>query len=272
MNKPEKIDKPLWHVSYAVIYAHIFVSVYGAHVFLKQKAYILPELIFWIETILAAILLMLMIVSMFRKKASTLWWEVMLMIIAFAGVWIYFLSFLPISAAILLSSIVTVSAFVWRAVYSMNLFYVFGCAGIGLLVVWHFLPSSIIFLALGVLVYDYYRSREMKMAILYHDARRSGLIPGFLLPVDIAGWMNSRIEVWNPGLGKIVSILPLMAAAAISFQLLIGYGETVFLFFCIFVMLFGFAYGLAKDYGLRGNIFLGTAISVYVIIFLVDKL
>lgn len=272
MNKPETDDKPLWHISYAIIYAHIFVLVYGAHFLLRQSFYAFPELIFWIETILAGVLLLLMLISMFRKKASTTWWEVMLMVIAFAGVWIFFLAVFPLSTAILSASFFTFLAFAWFATYSINLFYIFGCLGIGLLSVWHFSPGTIIFLALGVLLYDHYRSKEMKMALLYHDARKTGLIPGFLLPVDYRGWINSRLQTWNPGKGVVVSILPLMVTAGVSFHVLLGFGELTFLFFCIFVMLFGLAYGLSRDYVLRSNMFLGTEIAIFIIIFLVDKL
>ncbi len=272
MDESLKKNKPLWQVSYAIIHAHVFFVVFGAHILLQKKSYILPELIFWIETILVAILIVLMIVSMFRKKASTIWWEVMLMVIAFSGVWIFVLAVFPPWFAILSASLLTVLAFAWYATYSINLFYIIGCVGIGLLSVWHFLPSSIIFLALGVLLYDHYRSQEMKMAVLYHDARKSGLVPGFLLPVDYSGWIQSRLNTWNPGRGKVVSILPLMVTAGISFHILVGYGELVFLFFCIFVMLFGLAYGLSRDYVLRSNMFLGTAIVTFIIIFLVDKL
>ncbi len=272
MKMLEKNIKPKWHISYGIIYIHMFVLVFIAHIFLKQKMYIFPELVFWIETVLVTMLLMLMIISMFRKTASTVWWEVMLILIAFAGVWIYFLSFLPLSLAIILASILTILAFVWQMTYSMNLFYVVGCSGIGLLTIWYFTPSIIIFLTLGVLLYDYFRMREIKMATLYYDARRLGLIPGFLLPVDFLGWINSRARVWNPGLGKIASILPFMMSASISFQLLLNYSEMTFLFFCILVMLFGLAYGLTKNYELRSNVFLGTAILVFIIISLVDKI
>jgi hypothetical protein len=272
MNESVRRDKPLWHISYAIIYAHVFVLAFAVHLLLKEKAYILPSAVFWIEAILAGVLLGLMIVSMFRKKASTIWWEVMLTIIAFAGVWIVLIAVFPFWLAVLCAAFLTVTAFSWFASYTINLLYAVGCTGIGLLAVWHLPASAMVFLSLGVLLYDYYRASEMKMALLYHDARKSGLVPGFLLPVDYKGWIDSRIQTWNPGKGKVVSLLPLITASGIGFHVLWAYGELAFLFFCIFVMLFGLAYGLTKDFTLRSNMFLGTAVFVFIILIFVDKL
>ncbi len=265
-------DKPMWQYSYALACAHIFVFSFIAHQYLKQKLYILPNEVFWIETVLGAVLICLMILSMVRKKVSTMWWEVMLIVISFAGVWIFSIALFPIWAAVLVASIITLGAFFWQNTYISNIFYFIGSLGIGLLAVWNFSQLIMMVIAMGVLLYDYYRSREMGMATLYFEARKSGIVPGVLIPVSMIGWIKSRKIVWGPGEGQIVGLLPFVALSGMCFHLLTSFSIWHFLFFGIFVILLGLYKGMDDRFNLRAWVFLGSAILMFTVFYFIDLL
>jgi hypothetical protein len=265
-------DKPKWHVSYAIGFGLVFLFTVIAHQFLKVRYYILPPEVFWIETVLAATLVMLMIISMVRRKVSTMWWEVMLLVISFAGVWVFSIAMMPIWAAVLFASIITLFAFFWQNTLTSNLFYIFGSLGIGLLATWHFSTPVMIILAAAVLLYEVYRSQEMGMATLYFEARKSGLVPSILLPVSIKGWFRSRKDVWKPGEGMIVGVLPFMALAGLCFHALIRFSYIYFVIFCFFVIVVGFRYGMDQNYKLRQWVFLSSAIIIFTAIYFIDLL
>ncbi|MDF1496639.1 MAG: hypothetical protein P1P90_01090 [Patescibacteria group bacterium] len=272
MTKALEGDKPMWQFSYAFACANVFLVTLLAHRFLTINLYILPTEVFWIETVLGVVLICLMILSMVRKKVSTMWWEVMLIVIAFAGVWIFAISLLPMWKAVLFASVLTVVAFFWQNAYASNLFYLIGSIGIGLLATWNFSELVMVVLASGVLLYDYYRSKEMGMATLYFEARKSGLVPGILLPINIIGWIKSKNQVWRPGEGQVVGILPFIALVGLCFHVLVGFSVWHFLFFCIFVIVFGLWFGIDAKYRLRSWVFLGSSILIFSIFYIVDLL
>jgi len=262
----------MWHISYAIACAHIFVFSFIAHQFLKQKLYIFPIEIFWIETVLGAVLICLMILSMMRKRVTTMWWEVMLLIIAFAGVWIFGIALLPIPIAVLFASIITLGAFFWRSTYALDLFYFIGSLGIGLLAVWNFSAAIMMVMAMGVLLYDYYRYKEPGMAVLYFEARKSGLVPGVLIPVGIGGWFQKTKNVWKPGEGQVAGSLPFVALSGLCFHALIRFSVWYFLFFCIFVIVLGLWKGMDERFRFRSWIFLGSSIIIFAGIYMIDLL
>jgi len=242
----------------------------SANLVLRPTFYILNPLVFWLETVLAAVLVLLMIVSMIRKKNSAVWWEVMLAVLALAGVWIFCLAVFPLWAAVVIASVVTVLGYLWLITFAVNVFYVAGSLGIGLMAAWHFPLYVMLAVSLGVLLYEHLREKQAGLALLYFEARRSSFVPGFLLPVDIRGWFRGRLKTWQAGEGQIVSILPIMALAGLSFRLLMEFDVLYFWFFSIFVMLVGLVFGLDVKKHLRTKLFLAMAILGALIIFLLN--
>ncbi|MBD3281357.1 hypothetical protein GF391_01280 [Candidatus Uhrbacteria bacterium] len=272
MSESDLEQKPMWQISYTIACALVFLLALASHQILKLKLYVLPTEVFWIETGLGAVLVMLMIVSMIKKKSSTMWWEVMLLVIALAGVWVLAISLMPIWAGVMVASFVTLVAFFWKNTLSSNLFYIFGALGIGLLAAWHFSSLVMIILALGVLLYDASRSKEMGMATLYFEARKSGLVPSILIPIDIGGWFKNRKDVWRPGKGQVVGILPFMALAGLCFHTLLRFSAVHFLILGIFVIVVGLSWGIDQKFKLKPWVFLISMIAAFTAIYIINLL
>lgn len=272
MSGKKKADKPLWHVSYTISLLLLWIFTWLAHLELKTFYYKLPNEVFWIETILATLLLILMIVSIWRKNMTTIWWEAILFLVSFAGVWILALALLPFWLAIIFAALATLIVYFWQNTMVGNLFFFAGALGIGLLGTWHFSSTVILAVGAGVLLYDIYRSREIAMATLFYEARKTGLAPSVVIPVKFSYWFKDRSKVWLPGKGRIVGFLPLAVLAALGFHVLLGFGYAHFIILVIFVMVAGLLLGLDEKYNLREWVYLGSALLAFALMKVIDSI
>jgi hypothetical protein len=198
--------------------AFIFVLVALSHARLRSNGFAMPDVVGWIEVGMVSCLVVLMVVSMVRKKATYMWWEAVIWILGLCGVWILALATLPVWIAVILAALLSAAAFFVPATVLQNAVALIGATGVGLLIAWQFPYAVMLICAAGVSVYEAVRDGNMGLATLFSEARKTGIVPGILLPATASGWLAGTFKTWAPGAGQIVGLLPFMAISAMAFH------------------------------------------------------
>lgn len=261
-------QKPFWNGSYALAVLHVFILSIIIFYKVGRVDFAIPEYFFWIALGLGTGLIILMMYSMVKKKVSTIWWEAMLMIVSYAGVWIVLVLLFPIWLVILIGALTTLIFFFWKNTYINNLFYLIGALGIGILSVRLFSAPVLLLLSAGVLLHERYRAKEFGMASLFYEAKMADLVPGILIPIQLKGWLGPIRKTWQPGKGLITGLLPFMAFAGLSFHLLVLASEAVFFLYCLFVILVGVYWADRDRHKIKSEIFLVVAVLAFLGIYL----
>ena len=228
---PGREGRPFWKEAYlacCLALLGIVCTIYGALVY---RQFAMPKDVIWVELGLAVALVILIVVSMLRKKSSYMWWEAMMLLLGMGGIWIASLIALPLWVAILFACFVLISNYIWKMTAWNDFALLFGSAGIGFMVADHF-PFAVLFLCVACTAfYEALRNRNMGLATLFSEAWQAGLVPGVLLPASTVGWLKNSLQVWSPGQGMVVSLLPFMAIAAVGFKLTVyGWPYVILLF------------------------------------------
>ncbi len=270
MKESRAENRPFWNVSYAFAVLLVFILSAGVFRMVGREDYALPKEFYWIAVGLGAGLIVLMIYSMVKKKISTIWWEAMLMLVSYAGIWILLVSIFPNWLAILMGASITLAFFVIKNTFVNNLFYLIGALGVGLLSVRLFSAPVVLILSLGVILHERYRAREFGMASLFYEAKLAGLVPGVLIPAELGGWLKQTAKIWQPGKGLVTGLLPFMVFSGLSFHLLILANQAVFFLFCLFVILVGVYWADKNKHKIKSEIFLFVSLLVFLAVYLLN--
>lgn len=156
-----------------------------------------------------------------RRKFSAVWWEALLTLTVFLGVWLTLLLILPLSAALILASFLTLAEIFWRNTALHNLLYLLGSAGVALnFAGW--IPGEVLVVGLVLfIVYDMLAgSPGGPIAELAQKLIVFGVIPGFVLPArfsDLGRAVDTAVRSDAALLGAGDIILPLSLVARASF-------------------------------------------------------
>ena len=215
---------PKWAISYFISISFLFLMGLVAFKLLDGLRVNLPNFVVWLEIGILGLVVLLMIIAMVRKNFSILWWEVVLLIMALVGVWIFCLSVFPIWAGIIIAVALTLLPYIWQRTFLNAITLLVGCAGIGLLVSFQFPYIVVLVCSFAVAIYDFLRKKDFKMAGLFAEAWQIGLAPGVLIPASALDWFKPINKTWEAGTGQIVGLLPFIFMAAMSiFFLAWGY-------------------------------------------------
>lgn len=260
-----KNERPSWKWSYLValtVQAALIVIVYRI---LSARSFLVPPAVFWMVAVLAMLTVLLMALGMMKKNISYIWWEAMLLIFAFCGIWILSLAVLPLWAAVILAGLVTLLPYVWPMTLWHDLAFLLGTVGIGLFVAIQFPFSVLLLCSVGVVIHEYMRSDQTQMATLLSAAFKAGLPPGILLPADPSGWFKSVERTWQAGRGIVIGLLPLIILPAIALRLA-HRGWYWFVGMAVLTAIVGGIWGQDKKSALRSWIFLAIAVGFYAIV------
>lgn len=219
--KPAKLtlsEKPRWAWSYAACLVLVYVLVAVSHARLRSLGFVMPEAVVWIEVGMVSCLVILMVISMLRKKATYMWWEAVIWILGLCGIWILALATLPVWIAIIVAAMLSFISFFVSITILHDIVSLIGATGVGLLAAWQFPYSVMLICTSGVAIYEVVRDRDMGLATLFSEARKTGIVPGVLLPGFLSGWYADSFRTWSPGAGQIVGLLPFMAISAMAFH------------------------------------------------------
>ena len=214
LSKNSSKNKPKWAWSYFLGISLIFALGWLSFRLLDGLRIGLPEVVVWLEIVLLALVVLLMLIAMLRKKFSIMWWEVVLLVVAISGVWIFCLTVFPIWIGIILAAIFTLLPFFLQLTIINTVTLLIGCMGIGLLMALQFPYIVMMVCAFAVAIYDILRKRDYNMAGLFADAWQIGLAPGILIPSKLLDWFKPINKTWVAGSGQIVSLLPFVITAA----------------------------------------------------------
>jgi len=263
--RQNKTDRPGWKWSYLMVLVSQLAMVSLVYWSLSSRYFFVPSLVYWLMAALAMLTIVLMALGMMKKNISYIWWEALLLIFAFCGIWILSLAVLPFWAGIILAGLVTLLPYIWPLTLWQDLAFLLGTVGIGLFVAMQFPYSVLLICALGVVIYEYLRSNQAPMATLLAEAFYVGLPPGILLPARFSGWLKPVDQTWQAGHGLVVGFLPLIVISAISLRLA-HRGWFWLLALAVLLALGGGLWGQTGKHQLRGWIFLTIAVGFYALV------
>lgn len=211
---------------------------------------------------LVGLVVILMVYGMVKKTITFVWWEGLLLLFAFCGIWLFWLSILPLWAAVLTACLVTMLPYFWPRTIWHNLSFLVGCMGVGLFVALKFPFVVLVLVSVGIVIYEYLRQGQHLTASLVSEAYKAGLPPGLLLPSAPAKWFGKIEDVWQAGKGTVVGLLPFIVFSAISLRV-IRHGWLWFAAFAILVIVTGLIWGRGKDNGLKSWFFLAVGVAFY---------
>jgi len=262
-DKRQKSDaKPKWHWSYLVCLAVQMAVVASAYYALAVRSFLVPAVFYWLVAILGILTIVLMIVGMVKQSISYVWWEALLLIFAFCGIWILCLAVLPLWLAVTVAGLVTLLPYLWPLTLWHDLAFLLGTAGIGLFAAMIFPSNVLLICAMGVVIYEAIRVRQAQIATLYAGAFDAGLPPGMLLPAEWNGWFKPIERTWQAGQGMVAGLLPFIVIAAMALRLA-RLGWAWFSFLGLLMGAVSVFWGKDRHGALRSWIFPAIAVVFY---------
>lgn len=204
----------------------LFLLAGGFTVFLVRQAAtaVLPEQQGYVHAAAYAVLAIFgagLVVATLRRIGSRLWWEGILTLTVFLGIWFALLLVLPLWLAVILASLLTLTHLFLRVVVLHDLFYLIGSVGVAVnLAAW--LPSEVLVVGLvGFTLYDMVAGLPGGPVVsLATTLARWGVVPGFILPARPSGFVASvdnaiRFNAALLGAGDVILPLTLVARASL---------------------------------------------------------
>jgi len=195
----------------------LFAVVGGFTVVLKAKAYAVPSSVTWLGSALLGLVVLLMLYGMVRKSLTYVWWEAVLLLMVYGGIWLSCLAVLPVWAAVIAAAFLTALPMFVPLTLACNSSMVVGAAGVGLLAAINLPMPVMLICAAGVAAYEFYRAQGPDLATLLSEAWHAGVVPGLLVPAEPKGWLRDIGAVWQPGQGVVAGFLPFVSAAAAGY-------------------------------------------------------
>ena len=257
-------DAVSWKWSYAICFALVYGMVFLANFLLQRMNYELPKIVYWLEIWMLIVLLLLILINIFKQRTTYIWWETALVLLTFAGVWIFSLSILPFGWGVLLAGCLIIVPYFWQITLLNNLTVLAGSLGLGLIVAKQFPFSVLMLCTIGIIFYEFYRFSISEVAILVAEAYKAGIMPGVLVPAHIIGWFKTVSNVWKAGEGQIASVLPCVLLAATSFHIL-HYNFLLFFLSALGVFACGLLLGHDKTWHLRTWVFAAATAANYLV-------
>ena len=208
---------PGWLWSHTANQALLFLTVGLASIALQRPGYFMPVSVTWLAIALLGLVVLLMLYGMMRKNVSYVWWEAVLLLMAYGGIWVLFLAIFPSWLAVMVAAALTILPFFLPLTLVSNLTMIVGTAGVGLLVAMYFPVQVLLVCAAGVAAYEHFRAKGADMATLLSEAWHAGVVPGLLVPTSPRGWLKGIGETWQPGQGVVAGFLPFMCAAGMGY-------------------------------------------------------
>lgn len=258
----KKNNKPGWKWSYLVYFILQTGLVAGVYYFFATRGFLVPPIVYWLVIAMVTLAILLMALGIFKKNISYIWWEALLLLFAFCGIWILCLAILPLWAAVIVAALLTVMPYLWPLTFWHDFSFLMGTLGVGLFVAIQFPFTVLLLVALGITIYEYLRLNQTQLATLYSEAFRAGLPPGLLLPVSPRGWFKPIEATWRAGEGMILGLLPAIVLTAIGLRVL-RHGWIWLLIFGALEILVIVLLGQDKQNRLRSWIFLAIAVAFY---------
>lgn len=262
---PKKNDRPGWKWSYLVLLLVQFTAVFFVYSSLLSKGFLVPPAIYWLVSGMALLTVVLMVLGILKKNISYIWWEALLLVFAFCGVWILCLAILPLWAAVILAGLITVIPYIWPLTLWHDLTFTMGVLGVGLFLAIRFPMSVLLVSSVGIVLYEYIRQNQVQLATLFAEAFRVGLPPGLLLPSRQSGWFKPIERTWQAGTGIVVGLLPIIFISALSFRVARHGWFWLAGLICLESILGGF-WGQDRQGRLRSWFFLAIAVGFYAFI------
>lgn len=234
----------------------------SAYYALATRSFLVPAVFYWLVAILGILTIVLMIVGMVKQSISYVWWEVLLLVFAFCGIWILCLAVLPIWLAVMAAGLVTLLPYLWPLTLWHDSAFLLGTVGIGLFAAMIFPANVLLICGIGVVIYEIIRARQAQIATLYSEAFDAGLPPGILLPAEWQGWSKPIVRTWQAGRGMVAGLLPFIVIAAMALRLA-RLGWLWFVSLGLLMGAFGAFWGKDKQGALRSWIFPAIAVVFY---------
>jgi len=238
------------------------VVVATAYYALARQSFLVPSVFYWLVAILGLLTVVLMIVGMVKQSISYVWWEVLLLIFAFCGIWILCLAVLPFWLAVMVAGLVTLLPYLWPLTLWHDMAFVLGTVGIGLFAAMRFPSNVLLICATGVVLYEVMRASQVQMATLYSEAFDAGLPPGILLPAEWKGWVKPITKTWQAGQGMVAGLLPFIVISAMALRLA-RLGWVWFASLSLLMGVVGIFWGRDRRGALRSWIFPAIAVVFY---------
>lgn len=171
-----------------------------------------------------AFLLLLLVgtvVSIVRRISSRFFWEVLLTITLFLGVWYLFLLVLPLGWALLIAAVLTLAHFLLRNVFLHNAFYLLGAAGVAIDFAGWLSPEFLLIGLVLFVVYDMlYGPPGGAIEALATQLMKQGIVPGVVIADrwrDLLVSVDDAMKRHSALLGGGDLILPLALVARAAF-------------------------------------------------------
>lgn len=243
-------DGPNWSLSHSINQVFLLAMVFLVSWPLETPGYVMPSRVSWLAMALLGAVVLLMLYGAFKKNVNYVWWEAVLLFMAYGGIWLVSLAIFPTWLAVMVGAALSVLPFFVPVTLASNLSMLFGTVGIGLLAAMH-LPTHILLIcAGGVAIYEYYRAKGADLATLVSEAWHAGVVPGLLVPADWHGWFKGIGETWQPGKGLVAGLLPFAATAGMGF-LTVHFGRWLFLGYVCATLAMAYLIGREKQTVLR---------------------
>ncbi|MDD5437980.1 MAG: hypothetical protein PHC70_02435 [Patescibacteria group bacterium] len=262
INLKKRNGKPGWKWSYLVYFVLQTGLVAVVYYLFAAKGFLVPSVVYWLVIAMVTLAIILMALGIFKKNISYIWWEALLLLFAFCGVWILCLAVLPLWAAVMVAALLTVLPYLWPLTFWHDFSFLMGTLGVGLFAAIQFPFPVLLLVAAGIAIYEYLRLNQTQLATLYSEAFRAGLPPGILLPVSPSGWFRSIERTWQAGEGIILGLLPAIILAAVGLRVL-RHGPLWLMLFGLLECLVIVVFGQDKQNRLRSWIFLAIAVAFY---------
>ncbi|MFA6099930.1 MAG: hypothetical protein WC750_03565 [Patescibacteria group bacterium] len=258
----KKNERPGWKWSYLVYFLTQTFLVGLVYYLFAANQFFVPAAIYWLVAAMVTLAIILMALGMLKKNISYIWWEALLLLFAFCGIWILCLAVLPLWAAIMTAALLTILPYLWPLTFWHDFSFTMGVMGIGLFIAIQFPFSVLLVASLGIVIYEYLRQNQVQLATLFSEAFSVGLPPGILLPVSPRGWFRIIERTWQAGQGIVIGLLPIIVMAAISLRIM-RHGLLWLLLFGFLECLVIVVWGQDKQNRLRSWFFLAIAVGFY---------
>ena len=134
------------------------------------------------QYVFLAVLFATALISFLKKMRNRVLWEIVFTLTVFLGTWYVFLLTLPVEVALIAASILTLASIFLRQVWTQNLLYLLGTAGVAIDLAGWLSPEVLMALLVVMTVYDMVAGppggpiEELAKSLV-----SKGIIPGFIV-------------------------------------------------------------------------------------------
>ena len=191
---------------------------------LTRLSFVKPDrssLAIW-EYVFLAVLFAAALISLLKKLRSRMLWETVFTLTVFLGTWYVCLFTLPVGVALVTAAVLTLASIFLRRVWTQNLLYLLGTAGVAIDLAGWLSPEVLMALLVVMTVYDMVAgSPGGPIEELAKSLVSKGIILGFIVVPrvkDLAASIDDAVKTDAALLGAGDMILPMCLVARASFM------------------------------------------------------